>query len=48
MRKDAMSFGGHGRGMDNKKSRTSKHNHDRLIDKRRRREAKKEIRRNLK
>ncbi len=40
MSKDATSKGGFGRGMDNKKSRTTKHNHDRRVDKRRRREEK--------
>ena len=42
-RKEAMVLGGVGRGMDNKKSRTTKHNHDRLVDKRRRIKGKKEI-----
>ncbi len=38
-----MTKGGHGRGMDNKKSRTTKANHDRRVDKKRRREGKNEI-----
>lgn len=40
---EAQKLGGHGRGMDNKKSRTTKHNNDRTIDKRRRQNNKKEI-----
>lgn len=40
-RKEAMILDGHGRGIDNKMSRDSKHKKDRLIDKRRR-ENKKE------
>lgn len=35
--RQALILGGHGRGLDNKMSRVSKHNHDRRIDKRRRR-----------
>lgn len=34
---EAIKLGGHGCGMDNKKPRNVKHQHDRLIDKRRRR-----------
>lgn len=41
--RDAIELGGHGRGMDNKMSRTTKHKLDRRPDKRRRRKAKKEI-----
>jgi hypothetical protein len=40
LRKDAITKGGWGRGMNNKLSRTSKHNLDRKVDKRRRREGK--------
>jgi hypothetical protein len=39
-RKIQLIHGGHGRGMDNKKPRRVKHAHDRLIDKRIRREGK--------
>ena len=42
MEKDAKVLGGHGRGMDNKKPRSVKHQHDRIVDKRRRRIGKKE------
>jgi len=35
-RKEALALKGTGRGMDNKKSRTTKRNHDRRVDKRRR------------
>lgn len=47
LRKDAFEFGGHGRGMDNKMSRNSKHKADRLIDKRRRRKDKKRVNEDL-
>ena len=40
LRKDAMTKGGWGRGMDLRISRTSKHNLNRKVDKRRRREGK--------
>jgi hypothetical protein len=40
MSRDAQVNGGYGRGMDNKKSRTTKRKHDRIVDKRRRREGK--------
>jgi rubrerythrin len=40
--KDAKVLGGVGRGMDNKKPRSVKHQHDRIVDKRRRRIGKKE------
>lgn len=40
--KDAKVIGGYGRGMDNKKPRSVKHQHDRIVDKRRRRIGKKE------
>jgi hypothetical protein len=42
MEKDAKILGGCGRGMDNKKPRSVKRQHDRIIDKRRRRIGKKE------
>lgn len=42
MKKDAQIYGYHGRGMDNKKPRLVKHQHDRIIDKRRRCAGKKE------
>lgn len=42
MEKDAKVLGGYGRGMDNKKPRSTKHQHDRIVDKRRRRIGKKE------
>lgn len=40
--KDAKVLGGYGRGMDNKKPRSVKRQHDRIVDKRRRRIGKKE------
>ena len=42
LRKDAMVHGGHGRGLDNKMSRTTKKKLDRQPDKRRRTAGKKE------
>ena len=42
LRRDAITKGGWGRGMDNKLSRTTKHNLDRKVDKRRRRIGKAE------
>ena len=44
-RKEAILLGGYGRGMDNKMCRDSKHKNDRLIDKRRRKNGKKECER---
>jgi len=41
LHKDAIRLGGHGRSLQNKMSRTTKHNLDRQVDKRRRREGKK-------
>ncbi len=43
MKKDAVVKGGHGRGLQNKMSKTSKHNIDRKVDKRRRQEGKRKI-----
>ena len=43
LRKNAIVCGGHGRGMQTKMSRTTKHNMDRKVDKRRRRKDKTEI-----
>lgn len=41
--KEAEMFGGHGRSMQNKISRDSKHRNDRLVHKRQRRSAQKDI-----
>ena len=43
LRKDAFSYDGYGRGIDNKMSRTTKRKIDRVVDKRRRRAGKAEI-----
>ncbi len=43
LRKDAFEHGGHGRGLDNKMSRNSKHKLDRQVDKKRRQKQKKEL-----
>lgn len=40
MKKDAQIKGGHGRGLQNRMSKTVKRNIDRKVDKRRRREGK--------
>lgn len=41
-RRDAFERGGHGRGMQNRMSKTAKRNMDRIVDKRRRRAHKAE------
>ncbi len=47
LRKDAITKGGHGRGMDLRISRTTKHNLDRKVDKRRRRDGINQIKKEL-